>query len=236
MYQQEGSDRLQTRAKTIFMLLEESLWIKSCLEGLPLSSGQVCLNIASSTLKYRTKDQPYIEEHVFGPIYRRGLKILHLDEKQDEGIDLCLNINHKDFPSKYHAPKAHIVLCTSLLEHINDIPQVLSHLRWVTRQNGYILLSVPRFFGYHPDPIDTMYRPTPKQLSSLLKPYGFTTIASHLLHSSSWPTYLGDVLAGYLPMRFYPKHLSARRLRRLTLNIKLPSRVALVVLRKDREC
>lgn len=34
-------------------------------------------------------------------------------------------------------------------------------------QNGYLILSVPNAFPYHPDPIDTLFRPTVDELVAL---------------------------------------------------------------------
>jgi len=218
------------------MLLEESLWIKSHLEQIPLQPGQICVDVASSTLKFRTIDQPYIQQNVFEPLRQRGLTILHLDRKEEEGVDLNLDINTTHFRNQFNLAKPHLVICTSLLEHIQSVDLVLSHLNWVTQMNGFLLLSVPSLFGFHPDPIDTMYRPTPKKLIPLLEKHGFSVVSTGSVTATSWPTYLGDVLAGYFPFRRFPRFTSSRRLRKLTFNLSFPSKVSVLIARKDKEC
>ena len=214
------------------MLLEESLWINKCLEKIPLLSGQLCLNLASSTRKYRTIDQPYIDQNIFRPLISRGIKVVHVDRKADEGVDLCLDITSIETSVSPSVPQGDLVLCTSFLEHVENREFANSQIKSLTKPGGYILISVPRFFGYHRDPIDTMYRPSDKDLQKYYPPSEFTIIRSETISAPSWPTAVGDVLAGYPFVGFFLRKISSRTRKRLTFGLSFPSRVALLVVRK----
>ncbi|MCK4817365.1 hypothetical protein KA005_16465, partial [bacterium] len=49
----------------------------------------------------------------------------------------------------------------------------------VVREKGYLLVTVPCVFPYHPDPIDNLYRVTPQNLLDLFQ--GFRRITTALV-------------------------------------------------------
>jgi hypothetical protein len=59
------------------------------------------------------------------------------------------------------------VLCCNLLEHVSDPARICAKLEQLLLQDGYMVVSVPRSFPFHPDPIDTMFRPTPEEIGTL---------------------------------------------------------------------
>jgi len=62
-----------------------------------------------------------------------------------------------------------LVLCFNLLEHVSDISMVIIGLEKVTRNGGYLLITVPKRYLYHPDPIDNFFRPDCKTLENIFK-------------------------------------------------------------------
>ena len=55
-----------------------------------------CLDIGSSTFEFRTKIQPFIQREIFMPLENRGIKIFHLDKKEDRGVDIVSKIEDID--------------------------------------------------------------------------------------------------------------------------------------------
>jgi hypothetical protein len=51
------------------------------------------------------------------------------------------------------------LLCCNLLEHVPDPAAICAKLEPLVPIGGYLTVTVPNRFPYHPDPIDTMFRP-----------------------------------------------------------------------------
>jgi hypothetical protein len=59
------------------------------------------------------------------------------------------------------------VICSNLLEHINNREEISKIISSIVPKNGYLFVTVPYKYPYHCDPIDTMFRPNIQELSSL---------------------------------------------------------------------
>ena len=59
------------------------------------------------------------------------------------------------------------VICSNLLEHINNREEISKIISSIVPKNGYLFVTVPYKYPYHRDPIDTMFRPNIQELSSL---------------------------------------------------------------------
>jgi len=152
------------------MVKEEAIWIKSILEKLAADQSMDVLDVGSSTKVFRTEIQPYIDEYVFAPLRNNNHKIFHLDKKEDEGVDYVFDINtmsHNSIDRKFD-----LVFCCSLLEHVNDRNKICELLTCFLKTKGYLLVTVPEAYRYHPDPIDTMFRPKMNQLIKLFSEFG----------------------------------------------------------------
>src|SRR5687767_1031367 len=99
------------------MLLEESIWIKNTLSRYFKPENYPLLNIGSSTGYFRQKVQPHIHEQVFAPIESRGNRIIHLDIKQEKGVDLVGDLNEPVFRKQLRELGIKSVICSNLLEH-----------------------------------------------------------------------------------------------------------------------
>jgi SAM-dependent methyltransferase len=147
------------------MFVDEACWLEQILARLKLASGSKVLDIGSSTLSFRTVVQPHIDRHVFAPLRRRGVAISHLDARAEPGVDIVADITTLEgVPSDFDA-----VICTSLLEHVVDREDTARNICRVVKPGGTLILTVPRRYPLHADPIDTGYRPTPEQLSELVR-------------------------------------------------------------------
>ncbi|MFN4299847.1 MAG: class I SAM-dependent methyltransferase [Thermaurantimonas sp.] len=148
------------------MFKEEAHWIRTVLTGLQLK-GCTAVNLGASTAEFRKIVQPHIHQEVIEPLERRGVSITHVDIKKAEGVDIVADITSADFPRQI-CRQFDLALCTNMLEHVSDIPMVLRNVISVVKSGGYILLTVPRRYPLHFDPIDNGFRPTPNKLASLV--------------------------------------------------------------------
>ena len=146
------------------MLREESIWIRNILKDNVLSSIRNALDVGSSTKKFRTQTQAYIDKNVFAPMRERNIEILYLDKKKSEDIDYACdieNINSKTINRRFD-----LVICCSLLEHVKNQEKVSLTLMELVSESGFLIVTVPQRYRYHPDPIDTMFRPLMSELIS----------------------------------------------------------------------
>lgn len=148
------------------MFEEESLYIRACLAKIcEKEKVNSVLDVGSSDLIFRSKKQPFIEKNIFFPLKRFGCCIYHLDAKSGEGIDIVMDaieLRHLNITFD-------LVLCFNLLEHVSNIPIVITGLGKVTRNGGYLLITVPKRYPYHADPIDNFFRPDCKTLENIFK-------------------------------------------------------------------
>jgi len=120
--------------------------------------------MGSSTLEFRTENQPFINDFLFR-LKSSGINICHLDIKDDIGIDIVGDITDKEVISKINKFNPEIILLSNLLEHIEKRDEFITNLLKIIKQNTLLIVTVPYKFPYHADPIDTMFRPSPEELA-----------------------------------------------------------------------
>lgn len=130
------------------------------------SKKSVILNLGSSTKKFREIDQPYINSEIFTKLSLDGYKVIHSDIKENEGVDLVGDILDLSFRQKIAKINPSIIICSNLLEHIEERNSFITALLEIVPENSYIIITVPYKFPYHPDPIDTLYRPSLNELEN----------------------------------------------------------------------
>lgn len=124
------------------------------------------LNLGSGTAEYREIRQPFIERDLFTPLRKAGVKVFHCDLKSAEGIDLAGNVLDPKVQQQLRAMDFKCVLVSNLLEHVTDRDEVMRACAAIVGRGGLILATVPSSYPYHPDPIDTLYRPCPEDLAA----------------------------------------------------------------------
>ncbi len=149
------------------MFLAETKWLAGFLEKLPREDLSPLLNVGSSTAELRETHQPWTEENLFAPLRARGVKIIHLDSRNGNGIDIQADIANAADLSRIRAKQARAVLCCNILEHVRDPKRVADHCVEIAGPGGYVFVTVPYSYPRHRDPIDTLYRPTPAELHTL---------------------------------------------------------------------
>lgn len=162
------------------VLVEESCWIKrklqtiSDIENIDIKN---VVDIGSSTLKFRTIKRPFIEKNVYKPLIEKGIKVVHIDNKKEEGVDIVCDIS-----SDRHSidQKFDIAICTNLLEHVKFLDTTVDNISNMVNDDGYLIITVPYIYPYHPDPIDNMQRFSIENLEALFK--NFDIIFAEILN------------------------------------------------------
>ncbi|RKH43830.1 methyltransferase type 11 [Corallococcus sicarius] len=149
------------------MLKAEARWLSRALQALDVARVSPLLNVGSSTRYFREVQQPYIDRDLFAPWRRKGGHVVHQDLKPDEGVDVVGSLVDPECLARIGALGVRSVCCTSVLEHVEDRAGFARRLSSLVAPGGVLLVTVPRAFPWHPDPIDTMFRPTVDELAAL---------------------------------------------------------------------
>ncbi|MCY7421114.1 MAG: class I SAM-dependent methyltransferase [Chitinophagaceae bacterium] len=147
------------------MFREESIWIQNALQTIHPSQNIEVANIGSSTGYFRKVLQPHIHNNVMDPLNNSGWKVMHVDMKDEPGVDLVADVTKTNFSGQFKN-RFGLTICTNLLEHVEDIDLVIQNLVDITCNNGYVLITVPNKYKIHYDPIDNGFRPTPFEIAS----------------------------------------------------------------------
>lgn len=150
------------------MLLQEAQWLNVRLAEMDVGALSPLLDLGSSTRHFREVEQPYIESVVFRPLAARGCKVYHVDIKAEAGVDVVADVFADADYGKLRELRPRSLINTSMLEHVRDPSEALRRFLGLLPSGGVLFLSVPYSFPYHADPLDTMFRPSPAQLESML--------------------------------------------------------------------
>lgn len=220
------------------MLLDEARLMRQWIANIALHPGSICLNVGSSTREFREEVQPFIEREILAPLRARGCEIVNCDLKKEEGVDEEGDLLDPSFQQHLAAHRPHLVICSNLLEHLVDPVPFATACGAIVRPGGACLFTVPRSFPYHPDPLDTMFRPSPAEIANLLP--AFEILDSAEIEAGSYRDDLGSgaravgtlarqairaLMPFYRPGRWYP---AVHKL----LWLFRPYKVSLVLLRR----
>lgn len=147
---------------------EEAKLLARWVHGLGLRPGDVCLNVGSSTRDFREVRQPHIQDRFIRPLESEGIRFVHCDMKEADGVDEVGDILDPAVRARLKRYNAKLLVCSNLLEHLIDPRAFARACGELVVDGGYGVFSVPASYPYHPDPIDTMLRPGPEQLAALL--------------------------------------------------------------------
>lgn len=149
------------------MLIQEAKWfaeqIASCE---PTEIFPMC-NVGSSTETFRRKDQPFIDKLIFAPVVQKGQVVKHLDIKPAFGVDIVGDLSDPLFLKKLKIMRFKSIFCSNLLEHVTHRESICTTLTSIVPSGGYLFVSVPYSYPYHPDPNDSGFRPCVAELASL---------------------------------------------------------------------
>ena len=175
------------------VLRPEAAWLQDELSRYNLGRSSRVLNVGSSTAYFRTVEQPWIDECVFAPLRDRGVEIVHLDLKPAAGVDVVGDLTDPGFRAIALSGHWDVVLCSNLLEHVPERTGLCRALEeFAASINARLLVTCPHDFPYHPDPIDTMYRPDVDELAAAFPGLRLLNgaIVRAELHWSYWAHYM----------------------------------------------
>ena len=152
------------------MFKAEASWLNRLLSEHDAAALSPLLNIGSSTSNFREVEQPWTDRLLFAPLREQGVKLVHLDAKDGEGIDIKADVlADADLPRiKAFRPKS--ILCCNILEHVVDPAALARRCIEIVGPGGLIFVTVPYSYPHHRDPIDTLFRPSPEMLAAMFRP------------------------------------------------------------------
>mgnify|MGYP001374663151 CR=1 FL=1 len=140
-----------------------------------------------------------------------------------------------EFADHLEGPK--VILCANVFEHLpSDVRKTaITSIQGALQPGDYLIVSVPYKYPFHPDPIDTLYRPSSDELSNL---FDLEWVSKDSISCGSFATdlkgmsiskQLRKILKPLWPFQKPSKYLS--NLHRLTF-ITRPYRISLVLGKK----
>ena len=175
------------------MLIQEAVWLGEQVQRLDAHRLSPLLDVGSSTAAARTVVQPWIETYLFAPLRRRGIVVKHLDLKAGTGVDIVGDLMQPDLVARLADLQFRAVLCTNLLEHVAEPARVCANLEAIVAAGGYIVVSVPYRFPYHPDPIDNRFRPGIAEVVALFP--GCRAVAAEIVDCGAGWSYLPTLVS-----------------------------------------
>ena len=145
------------------MLVKEAQKINGYIETFLGGKKGIVINIGSSTSEFVDISQPYIRNLVLNPL-SLNFKILNIDIKSQEGVDLVADFTEQNGQEQIKKLEGNLYLISNLLEHIPDYMIGIESIKSMLKSGDLLILSGPKSFPYHADPIDNMFRPSIKEL------------------------------------------------------------------------
>lgn len=150
------------------MLFKESIWIRDQLEIL-LKQNQIqkVVNLGSSSKNFSGNHQSYIFENIFAKLESVS-EVINIDIRDEPGVDLVLDFMKESSRKVIQDLQGDLTLVCNLLEHLGSAELGIEALMEITKPGGILILTGPRVFPFHPDPIDNRFRPSKRSLKKLL--------------------------------------------------------------------
>jgi hypothetical protein len=172
------------------MRIEESFLIKEIVAN--LGNSLSILNIGSSSFEFRNYQQPHVGR-LYNDLSLQN-KVMHLDIKDDIGVDIVLNIFDKNARELFNTSEFNFFLVSNLLEHLSkeDFVNFPIAIDEISKNGDYLLIVQPSSYPIHFDPIDNYFRPSLDELS-FVAGSNFNVVQSGCIYST---TYFNDLING----------------------------------------
>jgi SAM-dependent methyltransferase len=170
------------------MLPNEAAWLGRAIRRLDPNVVFPLLNVGSSTGPFTSREQPWIDAEVFGPLRTANARVVNCDIKTGSGVDIVGDLTDPAFVKQLSNLGIKSVLCANVLEHLTKPAELARSLVDVVADGGYLIVSGPYSYPWHPDPIDTLFRPTPEELARLFP--GTVTVAAERVRCGTFWEYV----------------------------------------------
>ena len=151
------------------MLFKESIWIRDKLEILLAQEKiQKVVNLGSSSESFSANHQGYIFENIFLKLESCS-KVINIDIRDEAGVDLVMDFMQDSSQTVIQELQADLTLVCNLLEHLESAGIGIEALKGIIKPGSFLILTGPRIFPFHPDPIDNRFRPTKRKLKKMLE-------------------------------------------------------------------
>jgi hypothetical protein len=182
--------------------VETAAWTRAVLAEMDLPVGSRALDIGSSTLHFRTVEQPHIEEQVLAPLRARGVRIVHLDAKQAPGVDVVYDLDEADGTLADRLGEHALVLLTGILQHLREPARVADLVTRMVAPGGYLVVHHPQSARRSYDPVDHGVRLTPDRLARFFERRGLERVRVESVRIDD-PRYYRGLISrpSWLPVR-----------------------------------
>lgn len=166
------------------MLKEESLWISEKIKEILPQNPFPAINIGSSTLKYRTVTQPFIQKNIFSLFNDEKNQVVHIDMKKEEGVDLVGDLYDEKFRENLKNMNPKLILCNNLLMYLDakTRKKTAEILHEILAPGGYLIFTNSYIFPPAHDPIESYYRAAPQKMYKELFS-GFIILDSSIINT-----------------------------------------------------
>ena len=128
------------------MFKAEARWLRDQVLSFAPDDVSPLLNIGSSTKHFREIEQPWNETELFAPLRARGIRVIHADFRDGDGIDIRADIlSDADLP-RLKALNAKAVLCCNILEHVLEPAKLARRCMDIVGRDGLVFVTVPRSY------------------------------------------------------------------------------------------
>ena len=165
------------------MLEAEAKWFSQEIKKIGYEEICPMCNIGSSTGQFMTEQQPWVHDYIFEPLQVAQCIVRNVDIKPAPGVDIVGDLSDPQFHEELIKYRFKSLFFLNVLEHLSERESICNSLVSMIPLGGFIFASCPRHYPYHPDPIDTMFRPTVNELVSLFK--GIRLFSSNIVRGGN---------------------------------------------------
>jgi len=165
------------------MRREESVCVgQICEKWIDLQDGEsnlTLLVLGAGQVDILRKKKPWIHDEIYSRFVSRDFRVVTVDLFPYDGVDMVLDLSSPSAMStvKECIPERCAVLLCNVLEHVpkKKRKEVFGFAETLAKNcGGLFVCTVPFDYPYHPDPIDTMFRPSCDDLLSMTTEGGYS--------------------------------------------------------------
>jgi len=149
------------------VLKDEAMRIGKEMGAIEAAELSPVLMLGSNSRLNGPEGQSFISKYVIAPNELRGVQFFHTDLEDAPGVDISGDLFDDDVLEALKQLNARTIVCANILEHVERPASLVDRCLSLLPTSGYIVITVPNRFPYHPAPIDTYFRPDGAALASL---------------------------------------------------------------------